>query len=229
MLWGKDITEMVIRVVAATEQSQREERKANTEGVGLEASIHADVTQTGGPKELEERQQPQPGRQLKVKQKPEPNPAPTPTPRSTSTTTAVMTAVPTPTRGWDTVPPRNQKKLASPATAPTTGSCLADRRLIIRRDENVPLANKMDQEIASAINRALFHQQAPAHIRIMNARRNTKGANTAIRHQNVTAEMALRYRDIIITAARTVDKGVIDVKENESWERLKIRAVALVR
>jgi len=93
----------------------------------------------------------------------------------------------------------------------------------------VPLPNKMDQEIASAINRALFHQQAPAHIRIMNARRNAKGAITAITHQNATAEMAMWYRDIIITAARTVDKGVVDIEENETWERLKIHAVPLVR
>jgi hypothetical protein len=87
----------------------------------------------------------------------------------------------------------------------------------------------MDQEIASAINRALFHQQAPAHRRIMNARRNAKGAITAITHQNATAEMAMRYRDIIITAARTVDTGVVDVEENETWERLKIDAIPLVR
>jgi len=69
----------------------------------------------------------------------------------------------------------------------------------------------MVQEIASVINRALFHQQAPAHIRIMNARRNAKGAITGITHQNATAEMALQYRDIIITAARTVDTGVVDI------------------
>jgi hypothetical protein len=87
----------------------------------------------------------------------------------------------------------------------------------------------MDQEIASAINRALFHQKAPAHIRIMNTKRNAKGAITAITHPNSTAEMALHYRDIIITAARTVDKGVMDVEENESWERLKIHRVPLAR
>jgi len=93
----------------------------------------------------------------------------------------------------------------------------------------VPLPNKMDEEIASAINRALFRQQAPAHIRIMNARRNGKGAITAITHQNAIAEMAMRYRVIISTAAKTVDKGVVEVEENETWERLKIHAVPLVR
>jgi len=86
----------------------------------------------------------------------------------------------------------------------------------------VPLPIMMDQETPSAINRALSHQQAPAHIRIMNPRRNAKGAITAITHQNATAEMALCYRDIIMTATRSVDKGVVDVEENDSWEKYKI-------
>jgi hypothetical protein len=106
---------------------------------------------------------------------------------------------------------------------------MAERRLILRRDESVPLCNKMDQEIASAINRALFHQKALAHIRIMNTKRNAKGAITAITHLNETAEMALQYCDMIITAARIVDKGVVDFEENVSWERLKIHTVPLVR
>ena len=63
----------------------------------------------------------------------------------------------------------------------------------------------------------------------MNVRRNAKGANTAITHQNGTFEMAMRYRGIIITAARTVDKGCVDVQENETSEMLKIHALPLVR
>jgi len=63
----------------------------------------------------------------------------------------------------------------------------------------------------------------------MNARRNAKGAITGITHQNATAEMALQYCDIIITAARTVGKGVVDVEDNDSWERATIYAVPLVR
>jgi hypothetical protein len=236
LLWGESITDMVARVVAATEREQKEE-------VGLEASIHADLTQTGGPEKPEERQQLQPGRQLKSvpMPKPKPNPtrkpkpaqgprpAPTPTPRTTSAPKGVRSAATTPTRRWELVPPRYQKKPANPAPAPMTGSSMADRRFILWRDKSVPLPNKMDQEIASAINRALFHQQAPAHIRIMKARRNAKGAIMAIRHQNTTAEMAMRYREVIVTAARTVDRGVVDVKSNEIWERPKIHAVPLMR
>jgi len=83
----------------------------------------------------------------------------------------------------------------------------------------------MDQEIASVINSTHFHQQAPAHIVIMNARRLAKGEITAIAHLNSTAKMIRRYHDMIITAARTVVKGVVDVEENESSERLKIHEV----
>ena len=62
----------------------------------------------------------------------------------------------------------------------------------------------------------------------MNAKRNTMGAITAIKHQNSMVEMALLYHDVIITSVRTVDKGIVDVQEHESWERLKIYAVPLI-
>jgi len=243
LLGAEGITDMVARVVASTERDQKEEREADSEGVDLEASIHPDLTQTGEPEEPEKRQQLQPGRQLKSvpmpiqkpdptpkpKPAPAPSPAPTRTPSTTLAPNGATLAAPTPTRRWETVPPRNQKKPASPAPIPTRGSRMADRRLILRRDESVPLPNMMDQEIVSAINRALFHQQAPAHIRIMNARRNAMGAIMAITHQNATAEMAMRHCDVIITAARTVDRAVVDVEETETWEMVKIHAVPLVR
>jgi hypothetical protein len=52
---------------------------------------------------------------------------------------------------------------------------MAERRLILRSDEGVPLPNKMDQEIASVIHRSLFHPKAPAHILIMNAKMKREG------------------------------------------------------
>jgi hypothetical protein len=42
------------------------------------------------------------------------------------------------------------------------------------------------------------------------------GTINAISHQNATAEMDMRCRRIIITAARTVDRGVVDVEGNET-------------
>jgi len=64
---------------------------------------------------------------------------------------------------------------------------------------------------------------------IMNAKRNAKGTITAILHPNATADMAMQFSDFVTTAARTVDRGVMDVNENETWERLKIPAVPLVQ
>lgn len=93
----------------------------------------------------------------------------------------------------------------------------------------MPIRNKTDQEVAGAINRAIFHRQALAYLRVMNARRNAKGALTAITNQNVQSEMAMRYRAMIITAARTVHKDLVDVEENKTWERVMIHAVGLVR
>jgi len=87
----------------------------------------------------------------------------------------------------------------------------------------------MDEEFVSAINRAQFHKKVPSHIWIMMAKRNARGTLTSIMHRNISAAMALIYRDVIMTAAPWVDKGVIDVEENESWERLRIHAVPLLR
>jgi hypothetical protein len=49
LLWGAGITDMVVRAVAATERGQNAEWGADSKGVGVEASIHGDLTQTGAP------------------------------------------------------------------------------------------------------------------------------------------------------------------------------------
>jgi len=81
----------------------------------------------------------------------------------------------------------------------------------------------------SALNRALLNLKAPAPMTIAKANRNAKRTFAAITHPNATAEMALQYRNIIIAAARTVDKGAVDLEENVCWERLTIHVVRLIR
>ena len=115
-----------------------------------------------------------------------------------------------------------------PGPSLTARLSMAKRRLISRTDKSVLLSNEMDKKIESAIDRVLFHQKAPAHVRIMNAKRHAKGAITAIAHPNATAEMAPQNCYIIITAAWKVNKAVVDVEETECWERLKIDAVPLI-
>jgi len=242
--WGAGITNMIAKVMKGVapgqETSEKERDKtAGMDGGGLEASQHADTTQAEGPgKHQLLQQQRRPGLPLKLQptlqQAPKPKPAPTPA------------------RQWETVPPRTQSQRAPigpggartaerllilqrgesvplPGPAPTSSSSMADRWLILRQDKSIPLPIKMDEEIASAVNRAVFQQQAPAHVRIMNARSNAKGTITAITHENATPEIALPYRDIIMNAARSVYKWIIDVEGNESWERLKIHTFPPVR
>jgi len=55
----------------------------------------------------------------------------------------------------------------------------------------------MDQEIASVINRALFHQKAPAQVQIMNTKRNATGTMMAVTHKSAMAAITLIYRNTI--------------------------------
>jgi hypothetical protein len=57
LLWGEGITDVVARAVAATKRGQKKVRRADIEGVGLEAVIHADLTQTDRLEKPEECQQ----------------------------------------------------------------------------------------------------------------------------------------------------------------------------
>jgi outer membrane biosynthesis protein TonB len=220
-VWGAGTMTMIMKTMKGVAQGEEEKERereatARTDGGGLTASQHTDMTREEGP---EQHQQPQ--------QQPKPKPKLQPVPKPKSALT------PPPARQWETIPPRAKSQRApfglGPGLALTAVSSMGQRCLILSRDESVPLGNKMDQAITSAINRALFHQNPPAHIRIMNAKRNAKAGITAITHPNATAETTLQYRDIIITTARTVDKGVVDVEENESWEWPTMYTVPLIR
>jgi len=68
---------------------------------------------------------------------------------------------------------------------------MADRCLIIHRDERVLLPNKIDQDSGLAINRMLFHLHVPALNRIMITSRNHTVPITAIMDPNATAVMAV--------------------------------------
>jgi hypothetical protein len=219
---------MIVKVLngVAPGQEVREEERDKTarmDGGGLEASQHADTTQEGGPEKHQPvhqlQQQPKPGLQLKLQPKPQHEPKTKPK------------SAHRPSRQWEPVPLRAQSHRASigPGHAPTVGLSMTEGGLILRRDEGVPLPNKIYHVISLATNQALFQQQAPAHIRITNTTRNTRCTIMAITCPNATAAMVLIYRDLIITAVPTVEKGVINVEENESWDRLKVHAVPLVR
>ena len=177
---------------------------------------------------------PNENQQPKLQPKLQPRHKSKPIPIPTAKTTATPTLTPAPTRLSKTVPPRDQKKVmvartADPGPPPRTGASMGDRRLIVRRDKSGPLQRKMGEEIALVINRVHFRQQPPAHIRIMNVRRNSTGTITQDMHQNATAEMASLYSYVIIPMASNVNKGVINIRGNQTRKWLKIHAVCLIR
>jgi len=137
-LWGAGITNMIAKImkgVASGQEVREKERDetAGTDGGGLQASQHADTTREEEPEKRQQlQQQPKPKLQLKLQPKPQPAPKPK--------------SAPTPARRWETVPPRaeSQRAPVGPGPAPTVGSSMAERRLILRRDDSVPLSNKMD-------------------------------------------------------------------------------------
>lgn len=175
-LCGADIMNMIAKTIKRVAQGQegREREKERqrtvwTKGGGREATQHADPMREED-SEIGQQLQQQPQPTLQPKLQPKHQPAPNPM------------STPTPARLWETIPPRAMSLRApvGPVPAPMAGSSMAERGLMLRRAESVPVSNMMDQEIASAINRSLFHQQALANILIMNAKRNNKGAITAI-------------------------------------------------
>jgi hypothetical protein len=96
---------MVAKVLAGIKSGCKKETTMgmrDTDNVGLEASQHADLTQTGGPEKPMENQQLQPKLQRKPQPKPESKAIQIPTPKMTPT--PALTLTPVPTRRWETVP-----------------------------------------------------------------------------------------------------------------------------
>jgi len=218
ILWGTGISDMAPTILAGARAG---ERKPDAEN-GLHASWHAGTTQR---ERRRDREQPQwhaeTLQKLRLpKSQPKLSPAQFPTPTQPPETTTIMDA--TSPRRWETVPPMNQRRhqttmmpCENPTLATTSRLSLADRQLIVRMDVSISLPNKVEEFITPAVTRAMFWQQAPAHIRITNPKRNASGTITAITHPNASAELAFQYWDIIIKAARSVAKQIIDVEEYE--------------
>jgi len=80
-------------------------------------------------------------------------------------------------------------------------------------------------DISSEVNRALFEANVPYFVRIQGVTKNTRGCLSTITTPGATAEMLIRYREIVIKAARKVDAGIVDIETNELWEKVKMHGV----
>ena len=67
--------------------------------------------------------------------------------------------------------------------------------------------------------------KVPHFVRIQEVTKNTRGYLSTIITKGATANILIRYREIIITAASKVDTGIVDIKTNELWERVKMHHI----
>jgi len=119
---------------------------------------------------------------------------------------------------------RQQKKEEMKPVPPGQNS-MEKRRVTFKRDNGLPLSQKKDLDISSEVNRALFEAKVPHFVRIQGVTKNTRGCLSTITTPGATAEMLIRYREIVIKAARKVDAGIVDIETNELWERVKMHGV----
>jgi len=119
---------------------------------------------------------------------------------------------------------RQQKKEEMKPVPPGQNS-MEKRRVTFKRDNGLPLAQKKDLDISSEVNRALFESKVPHFVRIQGVTKNTRGCLSTITTPAATAEMLIRYREIVIKAVRKVDAGIVDIESNELWEKVKMHGV----
>jgi hypothetical protein len=108
---------------------------------------------------------------------------------------------------------------------PPGQNSMKKKRGVFKSDNGLPLPQKKDLEISSEVNRALFEAKVPYFVCIQGVTKNTRGCLSTIMTPGATAEMLIRYREIVIKAARKVDVGIVDIETNELWERVKMHGV----
>jgi len=120
---------------------------------------------------------------------------------------------------------RSQQRKEKMKPVPPGQNSMEKSRVTSKRDNGLLLSQKKDLDISSEVNRALFEAKVPHFVRIQGVMKDTSGCLTTITTPGATAEMLLRYREIVIKAARKVDTGIVDIKTNKLWERVKMHSV----
>jgi len=120
---------------------------------------------------------------------------------------------------------KRQQKKEEMKPVPLGQNSMEKRRVTFKRDNGLPLSQKKDLDISSEVNRALFEAKVPHFVRIQGVTKNTRGCLSTITTPGATAEMLIRYREIVIKAARKVDAGIVDIETVELWEKVKMHGV----
>jgi len=105
-----------------------------------------------------------------------------------------------------------------------------ERRIDFVRDSEsaLPLVDQT-VEINSATNIALHLARVPGHIRIERLQKSKKGTVTAAAARGTIAGMVIKFKETILKAIRKYDPGIVDLRTNEDWSRVKVHGIELSR
>jgi len=120
---------------------------------------------------------------------------------------------------------KRQQKNNHMKPVPPGQNSMETRRVTLRRDNGLPLSQKNDLDISLEVNRAHFEAKVPYFVRIQGVTKNTRGCLSMITTPGSTGEMLIRYREIVIKAARRMDAGIVDIETNKLWEKVKMHGV----
>ena len=68
-----------------------------------------------------------------------------------------------------------------------------------------------EQEIMSAVSRAMYEEKVPTFTRIFSLHRNDRGTLSGLLTPYTSMELLLLYRDAILRAARMADNGIVGI------------------
>jgi len=127
--------------------------------------------------------------------------------------------------GFQKVKRNGQHKKKELKPVPPGQNSMEKMRVTFKRDNGLPLSQKKDLDISSKVNRVLFEAKFPYFVHIQGVTKITRGCLSTITTPGATAEMLIRFREVVIRAARKVDAGIVDIETNEHWERVRMHGV----
>jgi hypothetical protein len=97
-----------------------------------------------------------------------------------------------------------------------------ERMIVFERSVDAPqITPATATSVVANINIALS-KVAPPHVRTTVGKISARGRLSTMAREGASAAMLLRFKKEIIEAARKADRGIINVRDNESWVELKI-------
>jgi len=130
------------------------------------------------------------------------------------------------TNEWHTVTISRKRASKLKELSPVKRADKEARRLIFRREDKDSEVKADKADIILELNQALTSEAFPSFVRVVDAGYTLSGAITVLLSKEAVNTMLLPfYSDLLLTAVRHADPGVVSVEAPEQWYRLKVHGV----